>query len=140
MGDTIDKLEKLDYSLFPKIDNDAFQEARIRFENEKFYLEVTDTANNLIKVAVEREELIEAQQNIEKINEYYRLAEKQKQREEEYPTTSAPKKKYPIRMEGPMSEQMRKEARMHNRLKEDARRRAEFENRIFQNSLYLEFK
>jgi len=139
IGDTIDKLEKLDYSLFPKVDNKSYQFAMILFDNDRYQIDVIDTAGNSNRLAVSKEELIEAQQNIEKINKYYRLMASE-QTKESHQKSSLVNKKYPIRLEGPMTEQMRKEARMHVRLKEDARRRNEFKQGVGTNSLYLEFK
>lgn len=141
VGDTIDQYEKLDYSLFPSVDNRSFEFAMILFENDNYFLDLTDTTGNRSKQSVSKEELIEAQQNIEKINDYFRLMAAEKSKEEQKQSEILrDNKKIPIKLDGPMTDQMRKEARMNVRLKDDARRRTEFEQGLRQNSLHIEFK
>ncbi len=151
VGDTIDVDEKLDYSLFPKIDNDGFQYATIQFKGEKFVLivnsidlidkEVGLEAETVSDIDLSQEEIIEEQQKIQKVNAYYKyLAEEASKPKKS--VVSAPGKAVPIRLEGAMSEKMKKEARMNVRLKEDNRRLQEFEMGLRPNprELRIEFK
>lgn len=131
VGDTIEKVEKLDYSLFPQDQNDGFQMATIQFKGENFHL-VIQTLDQETGLEIEttrvisQEEIIEAQKNIEKINAFYRLMAEEKKKEKTE-RLEKHKQSLPIRLEGKMSEQMKKQARMNIRLKEDARIQREFE-------------
>lgn len=139
VGDTIDRLEKLDYSLFPSIPNTEFGYALIQFKDDSYQILVSDQngKSNLKKVS--KEQLIEAQQNIEKINAYYKRMASEKLKDENKADIGTAKKSIPIRIEGPMSEQMRKEARMNIRLREDSRRQREVEQGLRHNEVIFEF-
>lgn len=148
VGDSIDLEEKLDYSLFPKIDNNGFEYATIQFEDDMFKLVVFVKYNDketglemetTYQEVLTQEEIIEEQQKIQKVNAYYRyLAEEEKKPKTN--TTQPSPKSVPIRLEGPMSEKMKKEARMSTRLKEDSRRAQEFEMGLRPRELRIEFK
>ncbi len=139
VGDTLERLEKLDYSLFPKVSNTEFAYALIQFDNDNYHLIVTDLEGNTSNKEIRKEDLIEAQRNIEKVNAYYKWLADDKVRKEKEAKLMESKRSQPIRIEGPMTEQMKKEARMNVRLREDARRRREVEQGIRSNDIYIEF-
>lgn len=131
IGDTIDRNEKLDYSLFPTIANQDFEFATISFEKDSFYLVISKIEDNSTqKMLLSKSDLIQAQQNIEKVNRYYRYKANQAKDTNSYQSSLGEQKSRPIRMDGPMTEQMKKDARMNIRLREDARRRKEIEQGI----------
>ena len=156
VGDTIDVTEKLDYSLFPIVENTNFKSATIKFENDTFFLvvdyEEIDTSLTVQGAIVSvytssnefplnQDQIIEEQKKIEKVNAYYRLMAEEKKKEKEQPTNYTKNtKKYPVRLEGAMSEQMKKQARMNIRLKEDSRRQQEFEMGLRPREMRIEFK
>ena len=131
LGDTIDRNEKLDYSLFPSIGNQDFEFATIIFEKDSFYLMIRYLNDDTYqKKQLSKTDLIQAQQNIEKINKYYRYKANQAKDTNTYQSSLGEQKSRPIRMDGPMTEQMKKDARMNIRLREDARRKREIEQGI----------
>lgn len=144
VGDTLEQIEKLDYSLFPFIDNEPFDYGVIGFEGESFVLKIhTESAN--WKQKLSQEQIIEAQQNIEKINAYYRLkAEKealeQKEKEEARYAANRPSGKEPVIFDDARTNQMKKEARMMVRLREDRLRMQNTPGNIQPNQLRFEFK
>ena len=140
IGDTIDRTEKLDYSLFPFISNESFEYAHIIFLNDSFYLELKNYDNDLkFRKYLSKNQLIDAQKSIEKVNQYYRYLAKQKLDTSYYQPQSRETKLPPLRIDGPMTEQMKKEARMNMRLKEDARRQKEVQQGTRQGELFIEF-
>lgn len=147
VGDTIDVTEKLDYSLFPEIENSGFQYATIQFKKNKFILEIVerdiDKETGLeIETSygqdLSQEKIIEEQQKIQKINAYYKYLAEEATKPKKQPT-QAIQKSVPIRFEGAMSEKMKKEARMNLRLKEDSRRMQEFEMGLRPREVRIEF-
>ena len=68
VGDTIDRVEKLDYSIFPKTKNPNFKVAYITMKNDSFILNAVYFENYKIERFLPTEEIIEAQKGIEKIN------------------------------------------------------------------------
>jgi hypothetical protein len=132
IGDTINLDEKLDYSLFPEVTNNGFKFAIIAYAEGGFRLvyNITTADSTLplteMKMDLSQEKIIEEQQKIQKINAYYRyLAEEAKKpKQQEYEVAD---KAIPIRFDGPISEQLRKESRMKARLVEDQRRMEDFE-------------
>lgn len=140
VGDTIDRNEKLDYSLFPKVANQDFKFAIIEFEKDSFFLAISNISSAYIKRKfLSKEELIEAQKTIEKVNRYYRYRAAQPVDTNSYRPELTEIKGRPIRMDGPMTEQMKKEARMNIRLREDERKRREFDQGIRGQQLFLGF-
>lgn len=140
VGDTIEVIEKLDYSLFPFVANPNFKYGVISFEDEKFYLNAVynDTTS---KHLLSKEAIIEAQKNIEKINAYYRLkAENDKKKDSSSYYANRPSGKAPVLFNDAMNEQIKKEARMYIRLQEDARRLKDQEDGIQPNQLRIEFR
>ena len=138
IGDTIDRNEKLDYSLFPSIANQYFELATISFEEDSFYLVIAfKNLDSTQKMLLSKAALIQAQQNIEKVNQYYRYKANQPKDTNSYKSSLGEHKSRPIRMDGPMTEQMKKEARMNIRLREDERRRREYEQGIRGQQLYI---
>ena len=138
IGDTLDLLEKLDYSLFPEVENNGFQYALITYRTDAFFLTSHFDNDSVASTKLDQETIIEAQQNIEKVNAYYRYL-KEKETTEKNSTIHTDKAP-PIRLEGPMSDKMRKEARMNVRLQEDARRMQEFQQGLRPRELHIEFK
>ena len=66
IGDTIDRNEKLDYSLFPAVANQDFKFAIIEFAKDSFFLAISNSNTSVIKTKfLSKEELIEAQKTIE---------------------------------------------------------------------------
>lgn len=133
VGDTIELQEKLDYSLFADVDNNTFQYATIKFENNGFILEVNGKDNDPLLGEIEivttgklsQEEIIEEQKKIQKINAYYKyLMERKEYADNETKKTVEPPA---INLQGPLQERMKKEARMMIRLKEDQIRANEFQ-------------
>ena len=140
IGDTIDRNEKLDYSLFPAVANQDFKFAIIEFAKDSFFLAISNSNTSVIKTKfLSKEELIEAQKTIEKVNRYYRYQANQPADTNSYQSQLTEVKGRPIRMDGPMTEQIKKEARMNIRLREDERRRREFDQGIRGRQLYIGF-
>ncbi len=140
VGDTLDLLEKLDYSLFPFAENTDFNYGVIRFQEDHFELHSSYVGGDSI-FSLSQEQLVEAQQNIEKINAYYRLkAEEAKKPKEEVHFDGRPTGKKPVFFNESTSEQIRKEARMNMRLQDDAQRMLDNQRGIQQNQLRIEFK
>jgi hypothetical protein len=150
VGDTIDLNEKLDYSLFPKVDNNNFIYAVIGFNNDNFELytlleEIVDEETGLVlsyrdSLIVKQEQIIEEQQKIQKINEYFHyLAEEAKKpkQKESFPVLE---RKIPVRFEGPIAEIMKKEARMKTRLAEDERMMNDFKMGMRPREMRLDFR
>jgi len=139
IGDTLESIEKLDYSLFPKVENTGFDYAVIKFQKERFIL-YTYYNSEENSIALSQEEIIEAQQNIEKINQYYRLkANQENQTEEDQSLSDRPSGKTPVYFNDVMNDQIKKEARMYLRLKEDAQRMKDHQNGISPNQLRIDF-
>jgi len=140
VGDTIERLEKLDYSLFPFLENDDSEMAVIGFENQSYFiLAQYNKVDTLKRMSLEQKEIVNAQKNIEKINAFYkRQAKKQT---EETPQISlieqSPNRK--ATLNAPMSDQMRKDVRMFQRLCDDEIRRQEFINGSRPNQIHIEF-
>jgi len=140
VGDTIEKVDKLDYSLFPKIDNQSYSHGLIRFKSDSFFLESYLTKQESKWYYLSKEEIVEAQKNIEKINDFYR---RQAKEDSEEGSSSIIKRKpnSSATLNASMSEQMKKEARMQIRLREDQRRQDEFRKGIRpSNQLHIEFR
>ncbi len=138
VGDTLSLVEKLDYSLFPNIPNKAFDYGFITFEENNYVLNVS-FQEKLQKHVLSKETIIEAQQNIEKINQYYRLRAKMDSLPEDNKSMQ-PDKKAPVLFNENMNEEMKRQVRMNVRLQEDARRMREYEMGIRPNELRIEFK
>jgi hypothetical protein len=120
IGDTIDRVEKLDYSIFPKTHNPDFKEAYITMKNDSFFLNAIYFENFKKERYLPKEEIIEAQKGIEKVNAYYRLlADSSKTN---YTSTNYNSDKMKMDMKGALGESAKKEARMYQRLQEDQRR------------------
>lgn len=140
VGDTIDKFEKLDYSLFPSVGNENFDFAIIRYHNGNYFLE-TKTDSLTEKLALSKELIIEQQQNIEKINAYYRLkAADTSKTKAIYLDENRPTGKEPVYLNEQLKKQISKDARMRIRLQEDRRRMLENQRGIQNNQLHIEFK
>ncbi len=139
IGDTIDRVEKLDYSIFPKTKNPDFKKAYITFKNDSFILKAIYLKNIKTERYLPKEEIIEAQKGIEKINAYYRL--RADSSEIDYTSTNYNSNKIKIDMHGALGENAKKEARMYQRLKED-QNRAKMVGRGTNNpqELRIEFK
>ena len=146
VGDTIDRDEKLDYSLFAASENDNFNFSVIKYLNSGFILienRALKESNDTVKyyndtLLLSQEQIIEEQQKIQKINAYYRyLAEEAKKpKQEDYKSVE---KKIPIRFDGPISDQLKKEDRMKARLANDQRRMEEFQIVLRPREVGLQF-
>ena len=149
VGDTIDLNEKLDYSLFPKVENNDFVYAIIDFNNNNFQLytlleEIIDEETGLVlayrdSLILKQKQIIEEQQKIQKINAYYHyLAEEAKKptQKENFPVLE---RKIPVRFDGPIAERMKKEARMKTRLADDKRMMNDFQMGMRPREVRLEF-
>lgn len=149
VGDTIDLNEKLDYSLFPKVENNNFVYAIIDFNNNNFQLytlleEIIDEETGLVlayrdSLILKQKQIIEEQQKIQKINAYYHyLAEEAKKptQKENFPVLE---RKIPVRFDGPIAERMKKEARMKTRLADDKRMMNDFQMGMRPREVRLEF-
>lgn len=147
VGDTIDRDEKLDYSLFENSPNDSFNFSVIKYlnsgfiliENKAFKRSDGSILNYNDSTVLTQNQIIEEQQKIQKINAYYKyLAEEAKKpKKEEYKKLE---KKIPVRFDGPISDQMRKENRMKARLVEDQRRIEEFQMGMRPREMRIEFR
>lgn len=139
VGDTLEAIEKLDYSLFPKIDNKDFKHGLIKYEEEAFVFYAFYEEDEK-KLELSQAELIEAQQNIEKVNKYYRLkAAEANKDEQDFKKDNRPSGKTPVYFNEAMNDQIKKEARMHIRLQEDAQRMRDHRNGISPNRMILDF-
>ena len=149
VGDTIDLNEKLDYSLFPKVENKNFVYSIIGFNNNNFQLytlleEIIDEETGLVlayrdSLILKQKQIIEEQQKIQKINAYYHyLAEEAKKptQKENFPVLE---RKIPVRFDGPIAERMKKEARMKTRLADDKRMMNDFQMGMRPREVRLEF-
>jgi hypothetical protein len=144
IGDTLELDEKIDYSLFYFIPNTGFKYATISFEIDSFYLN-SIYSDSISKKVLTKEMIIEAQQNIEKINNYYRLkAEKDKleirNKSNSKSYVDRPTGKTPIISNPILNENMKKEARMNIRLQEDAIRMKEYQYNNQTRQLRIELK
>jgi hypothetical protein len=141
VGDTLDRLEKLDYSLFPEVNNQGFNYAVIQYRENNFYLDAGyENKDSLQSFLLSQENIIEAQQNIEKINAYYRYEKEAEKKTSSSNSLNSSSKINNLRLDGPMSEQMKKESRMNVRLEEDARRMQEFQQGLRPREIHIEFK
>ena len=146
VGDTIDRNEKLDYSLFANSKNDNFNFSVIKYLNSGFILvenRTIEEPNETVKdyndtLLLSQEQIIEEQQKIQKINAYYKyLAEEAKKlKQEDYKSLE---KKIPIRFDGPISDQLKKEDRMKERLADDQRRMEEFQMGLRPREVGIQF-
>lgn len=127
VGDTIELIEKLDYALFPKAKNPDLDYCLIDYHQDvgEFKLLIKYQNQSDFRVLpLSKEELIEAQKNIEKINQFYRqqaVSDSIASTENKFP--NKPSGKAPVIMSGPMLERAKKQARMYQRLEEDRRDR-----------------
>lgn len=138
IGDTLSQIEKLDYSLFPDIPNQTYDFGFITFEENNYVLNVLQKDKDSTKIILTQSMVVEAQQNIEKVNQYYRLkATLDSTKRSSGPTLE---KKAPILFNESMNDEMRKQARMDWRMKQDAIRMKEFEQGLRPNELRIEFK
>lgn len=139
VGDTIDRIEKLDYSLFPKVSNQDFEFGLIKFIHDEFVF-VGYYQNEQIEFSLNRNELIEAQQNIEKINAYYRRkAFDDSIKVVESINRNRPTGQTPVYVQGPMNEQAKKEARMYRRIETDRRMFNEYQRGLRDNPILIDF-
>ena len=139
VGDTINRIEKLDYSLFSNVSNQNFEYGLIKFINEGFVL-VTYYNEQTIEYPLSRNELIEAQQNIEKINAYYRRkAFDDSIKVVESKDRNRPTGQTPVYVQGPMNEQAKKEARMFRRIETDRRIFNEYQRGLRDNPILIDF-
>ncbi len=127
VGDTIELIEKLDYALFPKAKNPELIYCLIDYVEESgdFKLLVKyKIKQQYTMLPLSKNELIEAQKNIEKINQFYKqkaIRDSTQAFENQFP--NKPSGKAPVLMTGPMLERAKKQARMYQRLEEDRRDR-----------------
>lgn len=147
VGDTIELNEKLDYSLFDSIANENFLFAWIEFQKDNFYLISTWKSDLVVplseatfttKYLLSQEQIIEEQKKIEKVNTYYRYLAEEAKKPKKAPEKSISKAP-PIRLQGPMSEHMKKEVRMNNRLKDEQRRSREFKLGLRPRNMFIQF-
>ncbi len=147
VGDTIDRDEKLDYSLFANSPNDGFNFSVIKYLNSEFILienRVFLNSDGPLEnyhdtLLLSQVQIIEEQQKIQKINTYYKYPaeESLKPKKEEYKSLEM---KIPIRFDGPISDQLKKENRMKERLVEDQRRLDEFQMGLRPKEMRIEFR
>jgi hypothetical protein len=127
VGDTIELIEKLDYALFPKAKNPDLTYCLIDYHQDdgEFKLLVKyQNQSEFLVLPLSKDELIEAQKNIEKINQFYKqqaIRDSIAATENKFP--NKPSGKAPVIMSGPMLERAKKQARMYQRLEEDRRDR-----------------
>ncbi|MEQ8908926.1 MAG: hypothetical protein RIC95_07025 [Vicingaceae bacterium] len=142
IGDTLERIEKLDYALFPKVKNPDLVYCLIDFKDNGYRLLAFYQGNEQPKEhSLSQKEIIEAQQIIEKINAFYRRKAKTDSLEAKkalYP--NRPSGKTPTYTQGVMSERAKKEARMFIRLQEDRRRMEQQQRGIQPNRMHIEFK
>ncbi|MDB9964356.1 hypothetical protein OAD50_04725 [Vicingaceae bacterium] len=121
VGDTIDSVEKLDYSLFTNTDNKEFNFAIIQYINSNFTLvenRSEEQLNGLLtkindSITLTQEQIIKEQQKIEKINSYYYNLVKEDKYLEQKEGDRVLEKKIPIRFAGTKKERlMLKRARL----------------------------
>lgn len=112
VGDTIDSLEKLDYSLFPITEINGFNFATILYLNSTFTLienRSVKQTNGLLKevndsIILSQEQIINEEVKIEKINTYfYNLIDEGKKRNK---SDTLIEIKLPIRFAGPKAERL----------------------------------
>ena len=152
IGDTIDLEEKLDYSLFPVVPNNAFAYATIHYKKESFVLYINEgisvdpmsglEVETTIELPITQEEIIESQKNIEKVNAYYRYLATDSTEKKAESDILKNNKGIPMKLENneKMSEQLKKQFRMDQRLKEDAQRMREVEMGLRPREVRLEFR
>ncbi len=71
VGDTIDKNDKIDFSLFPEIDNSTFKHCFIKYSAKKFYLNsFTLTGSSAIR-PIDTTEIRQYMKNIDILVDYY---------------------------------------------------------------------
>lgn len=153
IGDTIDLNEKLDYSLFDSVPNANYKYGVIEFYNNNFYLRVESQDNSNInletgleienysseKLLLTQEKIISEQMKIEKVNAYFKYVAEEAKKPKKDPRISVSKPPS-LRIEGPMSDQMKKEVRITSRLKEEQRRSRDFEMGLRPRNAFIEFR
>lgn len=141
VGNTIERQEKLDCSLFPFLENDDFEMAVIGYEDQAYFiLAKYSDIDTMSRKLLDQEQIVNAQRNIEKINAFYRR--QAKAQTEESPSINMMKQQANSKatLNAPMSEQIKKDIRMNQRLRDDEIRRQEFMNGTRPNQIHIEFR
>ncbi len=71
VGDTIDKNDKIDFSLFPEIDNSTFAYCFIKYSEKKFYLNSYTLAGPVSARPIDTTEIRQYMNNINILVDYY---------------------------------------------------------------------
>jgi hypothetical protein len=142
IGDTLEAVEKKDYSLFPKVSNKNLDYCLIVVDSNKLKLNAFYTADTAKSFPLDHSEIVEAQQIIEKINAYYRTKD---QPSSSYSESVVKKSKSktsasPLIQQSQMSEKAQKEARMQLRIEADQKRLRDHERGLRPNNLHIEFR
>lgn len=142
IGDTLEVIEKRDYSLFPKVSNKALNYCLIYPDSNQLKLKAVYDGDSTATFDLEHSEIVEAQQIIEKVNEYYRSKENTT---DDYSRSVVMKKKSstatsPLLQQGEMNKKAQKDARMQLRIEADRQRIKDHERGLRPNNLHIEFK
>ena len=142
IGDTLDAIEKKDYSLFPKINNSNLNYCLIYIDSSRFRLKAIYKGDSSSTFDLSHNEIVEAQQNIEKINEYYKNKDKPTDNYSKSVVRKRQNSKLtsPLLQQSEITKQAQKDARMHMRIEADQQRQKEHEKGLRPNNLHIEFK
>lgn len=141
IGDTLEVIEKKDYSLFPKVSNKALGYCLIYPDSNQLKLKAVYAGDSISTFDLDHSEIVEAQQIIEKINEYYRSKDKTT---DDYSRSVVMKKESsdkasPLLQQGEMNKKAQKDARMQLRIEADRQRIKDHERGLRPNNLHIEF-
>lgn len=142
IGDTLDIIEKKDYSLFPKINNTDLKFCLIYPDSNDLRIKAYYHNDSIASFPLEHREIVEAQQIIEKVNAYYQTKDKPSN---SYPESVVKKSKSsqstsPLLLKKQMNEKAQKEARMQLRIEADKKRLKDHESGLRPNNINIEIR
>lgn len=147
VGDTIDRTEKLDYMLFPGINDSIFKYCYITQSANRYFVNTVTQNDSVFVQEVDLLKLKRYQENIEKLSEYYSNLEKQDSLKNAEKLTLMPKITNSHQVNNQLiNQQDRKliidKVRQANRLQEDAERHQQVldGNDIFGDRMMVEFR
>lgn len=142
IGDTLEAIEKKDYSLFPKVSNKNLDYCLIYPDSNQLKLEAYYRGDSSKTFPLEHSEIVEAQQIIEKINAYYRSKDQPNSPYSESVVKKNKSKQFssPLLQQSQINEKAQKDARMQLRIEADEKRLKDHQRGLRPHNLHLEFK
>lgn len=147
VGDTIDRTEKLDYMLFPDVNDSTFKYCYITKSTNRYFVNTVTQSDSVFVQEVDSLRIKSYQENIEKLSEYYSNLEKQDSIKNAEKLTLMPQITNSHQVNNQLiNQQDRKliidKVRQANRLQEDAERHQQVldGNDIFGDGMRVEFR